>query len=159
MVGTKELPGITPRALRRLFQIIEKNAGVYDVRVEACMVEVYLDQLRDLFWRIANPRGRPEDAPKLDIKKDDKGLVNVRGAIITECPTEAAAMELFDAGNAARHVGSTNMNSASSRSHLVYSLLITAVNKQTQKTATGKLSLIDLAGSERVAKTGASADR
>ena len=37
------------------------------------MVELYLDQLQDLFWRVDNPRVRGEDAPKLEIMKDDKG--------------------------------------------------------------------------------------
>jgi hypothetical protein len=41
----------------------------------------------------------------------------------------------------------------------VFALTVAAVNRQTRKTAHGKLSLIDLAGSERVSKTGATAER
>ena len=77
MVGGRDCPGITPRALRRLFAIIdtERAKGTSDVRVEAYMVELYLDSLEDLFFKLDNPRARPDDVPKLEIKKDDKGCV------------------------------------------------------------------------------------
>ena len=48
------------------------------------------------------------------------------------------------------------MNAESSRSHLVLSILLEVKNKTTGAVNRGKLSLIDLAGSERAAKTGAS---
>merc|ERR1719198_2727902 len=51
------------------------------------------------------------------------------------------------------------MNAGSSRSHLIVSMLLETTNKQTGKSAVGKLSLVDLAGSERASKTGATADR
>ena len=65
----------------------------------------------------------------------------------------------MDEGYKNRSIGSTLMNATSSRSHLIFALQISADNKQTRKTTMGKLSLIDLAGSERVGKTGASAER
>jgi hypothetical protein len=37
------------------------------------MVELYLDNLIDLYWLVDNPRARPGEAPKLEIKKDEKG--------------------------------------------------------------------------------------
>lgn len=75
MVGAPSAPGITPRALKRLFGIVteERSKGTVEVRVEAYMVELYLDSLEDLFWRVENPRARQDDAPKLEIKKDDRG--------------------------------------------------------------------------------------
>ena len=51
------------------------------------------------------------------------------------------------------------MNATSSRSHLIFSVIVNARNKQTRQRTVGKLSLVDLAGSERVSKTGASAER
>ena len=68
-------------------------------------------------------------------------------------------MELFYKGNAVRHVGSTKMNAESSRSHLIFAIMIDNYDKQTKKTSHGKFSFIDLAGSERVGKTGANAAR
>jgi hypothetical protein len=58
-----------------------------------------------------------------------------------------------------RHVASTAMNAESSRSHLIFSILVEARNKQTGAASIGKLSLVDLAGSERQSKTHAEGDR
>ncbi|RYG56605.1 hypothetical protein EON66_02485 [archaeon] len=157
-VGNRDMPGVTPRAVHRLYHLIEENKSVYDVQVQAYMVELYLDNLIDLFYKVDNPRERGEP-PKLDIKKDDKGLVVIKGVTIKDCPTADSVLELFDAGNNVRHVGSTAMNATSSRSHLVFALLINTHNRSTKKTGTGKISLIDLAGSERAGKTGATAER
>lgn len=158
MVGSRDMPGITPRAMTKIFDLAEANRGVYDVTVQAYMVELYLDNLIDLFWRMDNPRDRSE-GPKLEIKKDEKGLVVIKGVSIRDCATAESLRELFDGGNNVRHVGSTAMNATSSRSHLVFAILINTYNRATRKTTTGKISLIDLAGSERVGKTGASAER
>ena len=46
------------------------------------------------------------------------------------------------------------MNDESSRSHLIFSIIIDATNKLTGKRSCGKLSFIDLAGSESSKKTG-----
>lgn len=46
------------------------------------------------------------------------------------------------------------MNDESSRSHLIFSIIIDATNKLNGKRTTGKLSFIDLAGSESSKKTG-----
>jgi len=75
MVGAPTAPGITPRALRRLYALADAEAakGLVDVRAEVYMVELYLDVLVDLIWLTEHPRARPEDAPKLEIKKDERG--------------------------------------------------------------------------------------
>merc|ERR1711975_170426 len=51
------------------------------------------------------------------------------------------------------------MNSESSRSHSIFSLIVQVTHRTTGKTSTGKLSLIDLAGSERASKTGATKEQ
>ena len=66
---------------------------------------------------------------------------------------------ILSAGQAKRHVSATKMNSESSRSHLVSSIMIEATDKKTKLTTTGKLTLVDLAGSESQKKTGASGDQ
>jgi len=85
--------------------------------------------------------------------------VTIKGATLPACATEADAMALFAADNAARHTGATKMNAESSRSHLLFALQLTVVSRASKKTTFGKLSLIDLAGSERVGKTGATEER
>ena len=69
------------------------------------------------------------------------------------------ANRIFNTGLNSRKTGSTDMNATSSRSHLIFAVLIECLNKQTGQRTVGKLSLVDLAGSERVAKTNATAER
>ena len=66
-------------------------------------------------------------------------------------------MYLLDLGNNSRHVASHALNSASSRSHCIFTLYI----EQSKVSASGqatrlksKFNLIDLAGSERAERTG-----
>ena len=88
--------------------------------------------------------------PKLDIKKDVKGVVTVPGATIVDNITTARElMGVIEAGLARRRVSSTAMNRESSRSHLIITVCIESTNLQTQSVARGKLSFVDLAGSER----------
>lgn len=69
----------------------------------------------------------------------------------------------MDEGNKSRTVASTNMNEESSRSHAVFSIILTQrkFNKPTGLTAekVAKISLVDLAGSERADATGATGAR
>jgi Kinesin motor domain len=51
------------------------------------------------------------------------------------------------------------MNSDSSRSHLICSIVISSTNIRTGSVVRGKLTLVDLAGSERVGKSGAAGDQ
>ena len=86
-------------------------------------------------------------------------MVFVKGIQIAEANSADELMELFNTGNAARHVGATKMNAESSRSHLIFSIIIENHDHTTGKTNVGKLTLVDLAGSERVGKTGATKER
>ena len=51
------------------------------------------------------------------------------------------------------------MNAESSRSHLVFAVIVESTNLSNGQVLKGKLSLVDLAGSERAAKTGATAEQ
>ena len=62
-------------------------------------------------------------------------------------------------GNAARAVGGHSMNERSSRSHSCIRILVQGENLDKGSMINAKLYLIDLAGSERVAKTDATGER
>lgn len=68
-------------------------------------------------------------------------------------------LKVMTTGNRNRTVGYTNMNDHSSRSHAIFQISIEMCNTETNMVRVGKLNLIDLAGSERQSKTGATADR
>mmetsp|Transcript_34645 Transcript_34645/g.58058 ORF Transcript_34645/g.58058 Transcript_34645/m.58058 type:complete len:227 (+) Transcript_34645:3-683(+) len=113
------------------------------------MMELYLDVL----WDVLLPA--KQEASRLDIKKDGRGVVSVAG--ITTVPANSAQdlLTIFTRGLQQRHTSATNMNAESSRSHLIFTILIETCNTQTTVRTLGKLSLVDLAGSERVGKSGA----
>ncbi|XP_016110547.1 kinesin-like protein KIF13A, partial [Sinocyclocheilus grahami] len=70
---------------------------------------------------------------------------------------------LMSEGNKSRTVAATNMNEESSRSHAVFSVIVTQTLYDLQSGNSGekvsKISLVDLAGSERASKTGAAGER
>lgn len=59
-------------------------------------------------------------------------------------------MKVFAKGASRRTTKETNMNSESSRSHLICSLVVRLTNRRTENQTIGKLTLVDLAGSEVV---------
>jgi kinesin family protein C2/C3 len=63
------------------------------------------------------------------------------------------ALKTFDSGLRSRKVHSTLMNDASSRSHLVFGVIVTTRNNNTGEVTRGKISFVDLAGSERLSKS------
>merc|ERR1719277_2512027 len=112
------------------------------------MFELYRDDLVDLFL----PKAK-KAPPPLDIKKDSRGSIFVENA--TEKPVESPEelTSAIAAGFERRHVAATKMNADSSRSHLIFIVIIESTNKKTKRVATGKLTLCDLAGSERLKKS------
>ena len=73
--------------------------------------------------------------------------------------TPAELHKLIRRGNLARATASTKMNATSSRSHLVMTIFCECTNKVDGSVTASKLSLCDLAGSERQSKTGAAGER
>ena len=150
--GDMQNPGLTPRIFEELFTILDTMDN-FEISLSCYMVELYLENLKDLLMP------KKSDGNSLEIKKNAHGMVIVEGA--HEVPIESVdqANKIFEYGLDNRKTASTNMNATSSRSHLVFSIVINARNKQTGQKTVGKLSMVDLAGSERVSKTGATKDR
>jgi hypothetical protein len=147
--------GVTPRAVAELFRVLKERETQFSYSVNVTMFELYRDGLRDLFCR-------RKDAPKLSIKlaeHSSTGLVVVEGAVEVEANSIAELVDAIVAGAERRAVSSTQMNSDSSRSHLICSIVISSTNRRTGRVVRGKLTLVDLAGSERVGKSGASGDQ
>merc|ERR1719277_2272751 len=118
------------------------------------MFELYRDDLVDLFL----PKAK-KAPPPLDIKKDSRGSIFVENA--TEKPVESPEelTSAIAAGFERRTVAATKMNSESSRSHLIFIVCVESTNKKTKQVANGKLTLCDLAGSERLKKSEVTGDQ
>eukprot|EP00754_Rhynchopus_humris_P007003 Rhum_TRINITY_DN13298_c0_g1::Rhum_TRINITY_DN13298_c0_g1_i1::g.58739::m.58739 len=147
--GDDSNPGVAPRAMAELAQLVS-DMPLTTYTLQCFMVELYNDKLYDLLLEPVEG----EKVPRLDIKKDSKGTVTIPGVSIVNCDGFEDLSAAFVRGQASRRVRSTKMNDVSSRSHLVFSILVETTNTETKQTACGKLSIVDLAGSERLAKTG-----
>ncbi|GIL90175.1 hypothetical protein Vretifemale_17861 [Volvox reticuliferus] len=148
MRGTHDSPGILPLAVTEAFRLIEANESrEYLIRVS--YMEIYNEDINDLL--------APENI-KLPIKEGPHGpyVCGLREDIVIS-PNQV--LELLRTGDANRQTGSTN-NETSKRSHVIFHMVVESRaidNKSDDAGAVlvSALSLVDLAGSKRMAKTGA----
>ena len=71
--GSEDLPGLTPRSIVELFDICKEMSN-YDIKLKCFMVELYLNDLRDL---LLPPK--TTEIPKLEIKENATGMVVIQG--------------------------------------------------------------------------------
>lgn len=148
MLGYDADPGITPRAIRHVVEAAG-NSRTREFLIRVYYVEIYNDKIKDLM---------NEAAKDLRVLEDKAGRTFV-DASETIVRSYDDAMKVLETGQQARQVGETKMNSNSSRSHTVFTILIESksTNKSEDKVAfrASCLNLVDLAGSERAKSTGA----
>jgi len=113
-------------------------------------LEIYNENFRDLL---------SSSTDKSEIKHSSDGLLHVTNLVEMTVKQLEDVNKIFSICHSNRATASTNMNEHSSRSHAVLTVKVKGVNKTNNSKITGKLNLIDLAGSERVSKSGASGDR
>eukprot|EP01041_Mallomonas_annulata_P007974 gene7974-16322_t len=158
--------GVLPRAVAELFRLLNEREAQLEATVEVQMFQLYRDGLEDLLrggMQVASRRKKKassddEAGPSLRIvlaEHSPSGLVEVEGAEKIMAENAAEVMKIVAFGSSRRTTASTNMNSESSRSHLICVLVVRLTNRRTKTTTIGKLTLVDLAGSERVDKSGA----
>ncbi|KAG6478136.1 hypothetical protein ZIOFF_061568 [Zingiber officinale] len=144
MLGTIENPGVMVLAIKDLFSKIRQRSYDGDHSVQLSYLEVYNETVRDLL----SP-GRP-----LVLREDKQGIV-AAGLTQYRAYTTDEVMSLLQQGNQNRTTEPTRVNETSSRSHAI--LQVVAEYKCNDSGSIikriGKLSLIDLAGSERALAT------
>ncbi|XP_044571142.1 kinesin-like protein KIF13A isoform X10 [Drosophila ananassae] len=157
MMGSQESKGIIPRLCDKLFSAIaNKSTPELMYKVEVSYMEIYNEKVHDL----------------LDPKPNKQSLKvrehNVLGPYVDGLSQLAVTSyqdidNLMTEGNKSRTVAATNMNAESSRSHAVFSVVLTQILTDQATGVSGekvsRMSLVDLAGSERAVKTGAVGDR
>ncbi|KAL9392623.1 hypothetical protein Peur_016543 [Populus x canadensis] len=156
-----EQKGLIPRSLEQIFQTSQSLiAQGWKYKMQASMLEIYNETIRDLL-STNKSSGAENGAPgkQYTIKHDANGNTNVTDLTIVDvCRIEEISSLLRQAAQS-RSVGKTQMNEQSSRSHFVFTLRISGVNEGTEQQVQGVLNLIDLAGSERLSRSGATGDR
>ncbi|KAA8519950.1 hypothetical protein F0562_014140 [Nyssa sinensis] len=168
MMGRPEVPeqkGLIPRSLEQIFQTSQSlSAQGWKYKMQASMLEIYNETIRDL---LSVNRSGGLDMTRADgvvgkhyaIKHDSNGDTHVADLTIVDVCSIKEVSSLLQQAAQSRSVGKTQMNEQSSRSHFVFTLRISGVNESTEQQVHGVLNLIDLAGSERLSRSGATGDR
>lgn len=97
--------------------------------------------------------------PGLQIRESPSKGVYVEGLVEVRVMSHKEILAAISIGDLNRSISSTSMNSVSSRSHTVLIITVVQTNLDDSSKKIGTLSLIDLAGSEKVQKTGAEGQR
>ncbi|CAB3246230.1 unnamed protein product [Arctia plantaginis] len=146
--------GVIPQAVADIFDFIETHEDKFIFKVNVSFMELYQEQCYDLL------SGKERGHSIIEIREDiNKGVI-LPG--ISELPVSSTmeTMMVLERGSAGRVTGSTAMNQASSRSHAVFTIVISKESRADKNMATtSKFHLVDLAGSERIKKTKASGER
>lgn len=182
MMGGGDNSGIIPRLCDSLFDMIAKQqSSELGYKVEVSYMEIYNEKVHDLL----NPKPNKQSlkvrehnvlGPYVDglsqlavtsyqvtAKYSQKYWKITQKSFLTLPCNSQDIDNLMTEGNKSRTVAATNMNSESSRSHAVFSVILTQTLTDLRSGVSGekvsRMSLVDLAGSERAVKTGAVGDR
>ncbi|XP_022954623.1 kinesin-like protein KIN-14C [Cucurbita moschata] len=169
MMGRPEAPeqkGLIPRSLEQIFQASQSlQSQGWKYKMQVSMLEIYNETIRDL---LSTHRSSSFDVTRTEngvlgkqytIKHDANGNTHVSDLTIIDVCSIREISSLLQQAAHSRSVGRTQMNEQSSRSHFVFTLRISGVNESTEQQVQGVLNLIDLAGSERLSRSGATGDR
>ncbi|KAK8124564.1 kinesin motor domain-containing protein [Apiospora kogelbergensis] len=157
MMGYGKEHGIIPMICQDMFKRIAKMQEDKNLKctVEVSYLEIYNERVRDLLNPATKGNLKVREHPSTGPYVEDLAKLVVGSFEEIE--------HLMDEGNKARTVAATNMNETSSRSHAVFTLMLTQKKFDTdtkmELEKAAKISLVDLAGSERANSTGATGAR
>ena len=145
-----EVRGIVPKTCDRVFSTIADltNTNFSEVKVFCSMLEIYNERVNDLLML----------GQDLRLREDKSKGVFVEGLASIEVATQQAVCDVITQGNKSRATSATAMNERSSRGHSVFMMEVVCTRKDNKRTS-GKLYLIDLAGSEDVKKSKVTGDK
>ncbi|XP_065753323.1 kinesin-like protein KIF18B [Phocoena phocoena] len=152
MLGREGDPGIMYLTTMELYRRLEACREEKRLEVLISYQEVYNEQIHDLL----EPKG------PLAIREDpDKGVV-VQGLSFHQPTSAEQLLGMLTRGNRNRTQHPTDVNATSSRSHAIFQIFVKQQDRipgLTQALRVAKMSLIDLAGSERASSTHAKGER
>lgn len=167
MLTTKAISiGIIPRFIDDLYARLAKKKAVdenYDYEVYVSFLELYNEDLVDLLnmqqfghqrRRTGSNNGTTVPTCDISIREDIQGNIYWNGVREEPCADPNELLGFLAKGSLCRTTGSTDMNSVSSRSHAIFSVILKQQvpddDESSQKTIVSKFHFVDLAGSERV---------
>ncbi|XP_057270386.1 kinesin-like protein KIF18A isoform X2 [Pezoporus wallicus] len=152
MLGSPEDPGVMYLTMMALYNSIDEIKEDKICNIAVSYLEVYNEQIRDLLVN-SGPLAVCEDT--------QKGVV-VQGLTLHQPKSAEEILQMLDYGNNNRTQHPTDVNASSSRSHAVFQIYLRQQDKPAsinQNVRIAKMTLIDLAGSERASVTNAKGAR
>ncbi|KAI4340060.1 hypothetical protein MLD38_024934 [Melastoma candidum] len=161
--GYADEKGLIPHSLEQIFQTTQSlKSQKWNYEMQVSMLENYNETIHDLLPSQSSTDSswtENSTAKQYVIKHDASGNPSVSDLTVVDvCNTKEASYFLKHAARS-RSIGKTQMNEESSRSHFIFTLQISGVNMVLEFQVQGVLNLIDLAGSERLLKSGSTGDR
>eukprot|EP00118_Oscarella_pearsei_P027432 m.1216 g.1216 ORF g.1216 m.1216 type:complete len:794 (+) comp5898_c0_seq1:23-2404(+) len=147
MLGTNDNPGVVFRTMIELYEAIEAKRDEVNCTVVASYAEIYNEQIRDLLVPSGNLPMR-----------ENAGKVGISGLSKHKPQSANEVLEMLAKGTGNRTQHPTDANAQSSRSHAVFQVFLQQKQRRTDagiltQMKVAKMSLIDLAGSERATMT------
>lgn len=146
MLGDKSNQGIVFRAVQKIFSAKKEtetlSKGKTTVSLSLELLEIYNENVRDLL--------AGGEKQKLKVTSNE-----VVGSKIVPATSSDQVMEVLELAQSRRCVKATRSNAESSRSHMVFTIHYKVSSPDSGANMKGKLHICDLAGSERLNKSGA----
>ncbi|XP_021373160.1 kinesin-like protein KIF12 isoform X2 [Mizuhopecten yessoensis] len=141
----EDMVGIMQRSFEYLIHMLQQNGGNKVIR--ASYLEIYNEQVVDLLNTVRRRH--------LQVRWSKNRGFYVENLFVVECETVDDMMAVLEEGMKNRQTGSHGLNETSSRSHSMMSLSIDSElqdpdDENLYVTKRGKLTFVDLAGSEKV---------
>ncbi|XP_054894080.1 kinesin-like protein KIF6 isoform X2 [Poeciliopsis prolifica] len=144
--------GIIPRTLSYLYERLNQESSMmYTMHIS------YLEIYNEVGYDLLNSKheaSRLEDLPKVIIMEDTEQNIHLKNLSMQQSDNVEEALNLLFLGDTNRMIAETPMNQASTRSHCVFTIHLCRREPGSATLCRSKLHLVDLAGSDRVSKTG-----
>jgi kinesin family protein C1 len=146
MLGNEECKGLIFRSIDKIFEakLAMENGkeSAWKVELKVEMLEIHNEKVNDLLAKGGDGK---------DLQLTDNEVV---GSTVVRVRSVGDVNKVLNIAQAKRATKATNMNDVSSRSHMIFKVMIDAEH-ETDDTFTrhGVLHICDLAGSERLSKS------
>ncbi|XP_037681013.1 kinesin-like protein KIF14 [Choloepus didactylus] len=163
MMGLSEEPGIIPRFCEDLFaQVAKKQTQEVSYHLEMSFFEVYNEKIHDLL--VCKGENGHRKQP-LRVREHPISGPYVEALTMNVVSSFSDIQSWLELGNKQRATAATGMNDKSSRSHSIFTLVMTQTKtefvegEEHDHRIVSRINLIDLAGSERCSTAHTSGDR
>ncbi|KAF6725150.1 Kinesin-like protein KIF14 [Oryzias melastigma] len=163
MMGFEGEAGVTPRFCQDLFsKLASVESTEVKYHVEMSYFEVYNEKIHDLLVTRDEPNQRRMPLRVREHPVHGPYVADLSANVVSSYGDIKGWLEL---GNKQRATAATGMNDKSSRSHSVFTLVMTQTKTESVEgeehdhSITSRINLVDLAGSERCSRAQTSGDR